>query len=597
MLTLNDATPDDVVRLSADDLRARGDTAAAAALTRGGDVGLRRSAHTFAEHALARARLDRGAERGELPPSAAVATARHADVARWPFAGDIPWDAAVGAFANTSHVPEQRAARIVWEYAAHMLKMQPVLGDDFEDYRRGYRERFLSWLRSRAGVVSSMIAGPANFNVRQAQKRGATADNRWAEVTGYHEAYLRRRAREQRKADRQSGNVVDDLRREIEELERLQEAMKAVNAEIRKIKVMPASAEDRQRVGAQIAAKIGLRASTVIKALEPDFMGRVGFPSYATTNNLANIKRKRERLADEEAKAQRAQAGGEDYTRTVQTERGPVEVRYNREEDRLQLTFAKGVIDSALLKQAALHWTPSKGIHQRQLTDKAVYAIAYMLERAGAKLDPPLPYLAASLAARAPVVDAGAESEAEGAELAAETMPVEPGQEEAGEEPAKQDSPLALQADRLGVPVGQITPDTFGGRISVRAGRLSASLTDAFNKYGELGVALEIPLYARPGDPTPIQGVPQRQEREAFIRDAPGYPGWWELTVDPKAAHPGVYYFQPVIPADQEDFVQGYYRAFSGKRQMSDGELRRRSGGFIAGYQSGRRARKDEDKT
>ena len=80
-------------------------------------------------------------------------------------------------------------------------------------------------------------------------------------------------------------------------------------------------------------------------------------------------------------------------------------------------------------------------------------------------------------------------------------------------------------------------------------------------------------------------------EREAVVLDVPGRPDWFRLVVDPQAAHPSDYFYQNVIPADQEDTVRGVFAGYNGKRRMSDDQLYKRSSAFIEGYQSGRQQR------
>jgi len=454
--TLATATPHDVLRLVAAQAEADGNAAILGKVERGrASPEDRARASGMAERALGAERLRRAAETGELPPRSVIDRyPKHEQVERWPFAGDLDWSEAVGAFSGTSHVPEQRAAGTFWDYAAHMQKMRGLLGDDFEAYRAGYLPRFRAWLRSRANVVSTMIAGGSGFNVRRAEKRSATADNRWSDVDTYHQAFLKRRAREQMAERRKTGGVVGELRAEIERLEREQEAMKAVNAEIRKLKAMPATPADINTVAALIEARTGMAAADVAKALVPDFARRVGFPSHALSNNNANIKRKQERLVEEEAKAARAADTGEDFTREVPVDGGVVSVRYNRELDRLQLTFPKGLLDRDALRTAALNWTPSLGVYQRQLTDMAVSRVWQLLRSAGAE-GPPLPYLNESLAARAPAAPAAAGAEltaedeaaadADAAALVAEAALVEP---EAGEEAeAGEGTPAPVDAE------------------------------------------------------------------------------------------------------------------------------------------------------
>ncbi len=446
--TLATATPNDVLRLVLVQAEADDNAAVLGKIERGrASPEDRARASGMAERALGAERLRRAGETGELPPRSVVGNyPRREQVERWPFAGDLDWNEAVSAFSGTSHVPERRAAGVFWDYADHMQKMRTLLGDDFEAYRAGYTPRFRAWLRSRANVASTMITGGSGFNVRRAEKRSATADNRWNDVDQYHTAFLKRRAREQVAARRATGGgPVAELRAELERLERLQVAMKAVNAEIRKLKAIPTTPADIQTVAALIEARTGMAAADVAAVLVPDFARRIGFPAHALTNNNNNIKRKQERLAEEEAKAARAADTGEDFTREVPVNGGVVSVRYNREMDRLQLAFPKGLIDSEALRGAALKWSPTRGVWQRQLTDNAVYYVNMMLSKAGATER--LPTLAESLAARAPAAPATgsaageltaedeAAADADAAALVAQAGLVEPGAEVSEEAP------------------------------------------------------------------------------------------------------------------------------------------------------------------
>lgn len=458
--TLATATPHDVLRLVAVQAEADGNAAVLGKIERGrASPEDRARASGMAERALGAERLRRAGETGELPPRSVLGSyPRREQVERWPFAGDLDWRQAVAAYSGTSHVPEQRAAGTFWDYATHMQKMKGLLGDDFEAYRAGYLPRFRSWLGSRANVVSTMIAGGSGFNVRRAEKRSATADNRWSEVDDFHQGFLKRRAREQVAERRKTGGAVAGLRAEIESLERLQEAMKAVNAEIRRLKVMPITPADINTVAALIEARTGMAAADVAKALVPDFARRVGFPSHALSNNNANIKRKQERLADEEAKAARAADTGEDFTREVAVNGGVVSVRYNREMDRLQLTFPKGLIPEGDLSGWNRAYT--LGVWQRQLTDNAVGSANYILSKAGATGR--LPTLAESLAARAPAAPAAAGAEltaedeaaadADAAALVAEAGLVEPGGDEPDGAPAPGEARRNSSAERPFVP-------------------------------------------------------------------------------------------------------------------------------------------------
>ncbi len=83
------------------------------------------------------------------------------------------------------------------------------------------------------------------------------------------------------------------LKEKLEKLEKLQEIMKAANKIIRNKKFT-----DEEKV--QEMVKIGLSEEGALKALKPDFCGRVGFASYSLQNNNANIKRIKDRIIKKE---------------------------------------------------------------------------------------------------------------------------------------------------------------------------------------------------------------------------------------------------------------------------------------------------------
>ncbi len=140
-------------------------------------------------------------------------------------------------------------------------------------------------------------------------------------------------------------DAPDKLRERLEELEKKQAHMKEVNKALRK-------GDD-----AALAA-MGLSAEAVAKLKEPDFAGRTGYPDYALTNNGANLRRLRKRLARLER-----HADDETTSETV----GKVEIRDNAEINRVQIIFP-GKPDEGVrrqLKASGFRWARSEGAWQR----------------------------------------------------------------------------------------------------------------------------------------------------------------------------------------------------------------------------------------
>ena len=118
---------------------------------------------------------------------------------------------------------------------------------------------------------------------------------------------------------------------------------------------------------------LGYTEAEADEILRPDHCGHIGFPHFSLSNNNANIKRIRDRIARIEA---------EQTAPTIQgwTFDGG-EVVANREADRLQILFDEkpGEEQRARLKKAAFKWSPRFGAWQRQLTRNAVYAAQNVL--------------------------------------------------------------------------------------------------------------------------------------------------------------------------------------------------------------------------
>ena len=306
------------------------------------------------------------------------------------YAGDIPWATAVAAFSGTSHVPEQRAYRVLYEYAAHLDDVRDDLieaakGDPerieaaeaaFATYRDGYRTRFRAWLTSRGGLVSSMIAGPARFPVAQQQKKGASVDRRWDELTEWSERAIKAALREIAAVNAPPSDPVSDLERRIATRKQAQEAYKATNAILRK------KISDEEKIAAIVA--LGISEDTARKALVPDFAGRIGFPSYVTQNNLAEIKRLEGRLAAERKKsavieaveAEDSAVAG-DYTFAGKDGGPGGTVVYNVPLDRVQILYDVSRVPRDLyesLRRYGFVFSPREKAFQRRLNQQGVNA-------------------------------------------------------------------------------------------------------------------------------------------------------------------------------------------------------------------------------
>lgn len=160
------------------------------------------------------------------------------------------------------------------------------------------------------------------------------------------------------------------LRDKIAKAEADQERMKATNKLVRKAMKM-----DEEKRAMWLAEQLEYDVLTAEKLLQPDFVGRVGYPSYLLTNNNANIRRMKQRLAQLEKRAEIiATADSEELVKEVEMG-GEIRMEKDIEANRLRLHFP-GKPSSEhrrLLKSYGFRWSPTNMAWQRHLSNGAEY--------------------------------------------------------------------------------------------------------------------------------------------------------------------------------------------------------------------------------
>lgn len=110
---------------------------------------------------------------------------------RLPLATDVSRDLAIRAHCGTSHTPERRGENEVADYVLSILSFQrtlELLADteermaeavaQAERYRENYVKRLSDIWSTRSRMMSTMIAGPANFPVRRQEKIWASFEKK-----------------------------------------------------------------------------------------------------------------------------------------------------------------------------------------------------------------------------------------------------------------------------------------------------------------------------------------------------------------------------------------------------------------------------------
>jgi hypothetical protein len=284
------------------------------------------------------------------------------------------------AFYGTSFSPEKRGQRVVNEYGAELLEdideIKKAASKFDQDataaiarYTEKYKQYISRWLHSQSNCYSTMIAGPSNFPVRQQQKRHKWADNRYSEFREWRTRVLAKIC----KSFAPATTPLTELEKAKADLQGCidsQETMKRVNKFYPTFKKNPEALETADFLE---AVKKYIREWKPLYSFE-----KVPFQRYSLTNNSANIRRLRQRVAMLEAKAVKHEAG-EQNEATI----NGVRILQNYTDDRVQIFFngkpAPEIIQ--LLKSRGWRWSPFNKCWQRKLTNDATYSAKQIAEQ------------------------------------------------------------------------------------------------------------------------------------------------------------------------------------------------------------------------
>ena len=275
-------------------------------------------------------------------------------------------------YQNGSKTAAYKAAcDTAYDIVQEIEEKRPKFADKAYNIAKTYARRMADNMNknSRIGMMcpSVLISGAGNFPVKKKEKQVAAWDKNMQEYNEI-QGYIRKlegilHGRIAIRSDDEDAIVL--LEEKLSELEALQEKMKEVNAYYRKHKTLEGCTE--------------LRPET-IKEIEEGLKNHPWddkpFPSFATTNNAANIRRTKERI--ETLKKEKAKE-----TTEVEYDDLHLSVKENTEEMRLQIFFEDKPDEDVrtMLKSRGFRWSPRNGCWQRQLTNDARYAAKKILEQ------------------------------------------------------------------------------------------------------------------------------------------------------------------------------------------------------------------------
>lgn len=241
-----------------------------------------------------------------------------------------------------------------------------------DHFLESYKVRYASWINkynsNGSRHVSVMISGASNYNMRAHEKYLSREGKLWEKYEEFKnpEYKISSIVAGDKVIRTEDENAIEKLEAKIASLEKSQELMKAVNAIIRK-----KALTDEQKIAEMV--KIGMNEENAKEALKPDYMGRVGFPSYSLQNNNATIRTAKERLGH--IKKLRARENKEIIVELPESEESEaIRIVDNVQANRLQIFFP-GKPDADVrteLKKNGFRWTPSIGAWQSYRSNHAI---------------------------------------------------------------------------------------------------------------------------------------------------------------------------------------------------------------------------------
>lgn len=273
---------------------------------------------------------------------------------------------------GTSWDPEKRAQQEIAGFGQYVQEVYDTLkghatsivqknflDTEIKRFQDSFAKKYNDLLARKGRTMSTFITGGSNFNVRKADKANDSERKAYDEMIEFRDRAQAAILRELKKmAIGEAGGELEVLKKKIADAKRNHEFMVKTNAIVRK------KSTTEQKVK-EIQALSPISDKTIHEILTPDYMGRIGFPAFALSNDTANIHRMEGRVLELEKK---------EVTELADTAFPGGTISDNKAEDRTQIFFDKkpeqAMIDK--LKGAGWRWSPRFGSWQRKRTDAAI---------------------------------------------------------------------------------------------------------------------------------------------------------------------------------------------------------------------------------
>lgn len=288
--------------------------------------------------------------------------------------------AAISAWNNSSFFPRESGQSFIREHIQELKEDVEVLvlatrRSNIDQYIDLYVRKCQELISSRANVVNWMITGRGgSYNARKVRKKNDRHHDKQKAFWDWRRMRLEKAQAERSTAIRGgTSDTVSQLLEKLDLLQTTQEQMKAVNKLLKSKNTKTLSLKEK----ITILVKEGF-PKDIITRIEESVNGDLHkIPSFYLTNNNANMKRIKDRIAAEEKRQKKYQDGNKttvfDGLRIVE----------NVEENQLQLLFDEKPseeIRTILKKEGRFRWSRKNRVWQRQLTNNAIYCLKHILK-------------------------------------------------------------------------------------------------------------------------------------------------------------------------------------------------------------------------
>lgn len=284
--------------------------------------------------------------------------------------------AAYSAYQWTSFDPDKRAASTLTEHEAQLNEdLKQIPETEHERYISNYKKYFGAWLAARGNCASSMITGPANFNIRRNEKANNLEHKRYGELMQWRDralAAIKRHVEEARPQEEKDAEAWESLERTLRSSA---STIEGIN-----------NGTERGYNKALFVSSIYNKVETYAKRGDTEMVARAValIEELNQSSRIISARHKFFKLPELAAVNKQKQEDNQNRENTGVDFIGGRAVN-NFAENRLQLIFDEKPSSDiiAALKRNAFKWSPNAGAWQRQLTGNAVYAAKSLLKEFG----------------------------------------------------------------------------------------------------------------------------------------------------------------------------------------------------------------------